>query len=113
MNRAHTLYSELDRLVMDYLCIEGYRNAAEEFAKEASVAPTDLDSIEKRMNIRDSIQRGQIPEAIAELNDLDSEVSVPLRPLSFILSRSCLPYLIGSGHDDKHVHAPLLAVVAS
>ncbi len=70
-------HSDLNRLVMDYLVIEGYKAAAEEFGAEASVeAPIDLQSIESRMNIRDAVQRGDMEEAIMRVNDLNPEVSL-------------------------------------
>ena len=62
---------------MDYLVIEGFKSAAEEFSREAGVgSPVDLDSIESRMNIREALQRGDVSEAIARVNDLNPEVSV-------------------------------------
>ena len=62
---------------MDYLVVEGYKTAAEEFSKEANLAPpVDLESIETRMTIREAIQqRGDVEEAIAKVNDLDPAVS--------------------------------------
>jgi len=68
---------------MDYLVIEGYKTAAEEFSKEANLAPpVDLDSIETRMSIREAVQRGEVEEAIAKVNDLDSDVSISF-PMCF------------------------------
>lgn len=62
---------------MDYLVIEGYKTAAEEFSKEADIKPpVDFNSIESRMNIREAIQRGDVEEAIERTNDLNPEVSV-------------------------------------
>ena len=70
------IFSDLNRLVMDYLVIEGFKSAAEEFGREAGLAaPVDLDSIESRMNIREALQRGDVGEAIARVNDLNPEVS--------------------------------------
>ena len=61
---------------MDYLVIEGFKSAAEEFSRESGlVAPVDLDSIESRMEIREALQRGDVEEAMAKVNDLDPEVS--------------------------------------
>lgn len=72
-----SVFSDLNRLVMDYLVIEGFKSAAEEFSREAGLAaPVDLDSIESRMNIREALQRGDVGEAIARVNDLDPEVSI-------------------------------------
>ena len=68
---------DLNRLIMDYLVIEGYKSAAEEFSKEADIAPTvEFESIESRMNIRDAIQRGDVEDAIHRVNDLNPEVCI-------------------------------------
>lgn len=68
---------DLDRLVLDYLVIEGYKSAAEQFSKELNLDPesTDFAAIEARMAIRDQIQRGQVDKAIAQLNDTNPQVS--------------------------------------
>lgn len=72
-----TLLSDLNRLVMDYLVIEGYKSAAEEFSREARIEPpVDFDSIESRMVIREALQRGDVEDAITRVNDLNPEVSV-------------------------------------
>lgn len=64
---------------MDYLVIEGYKTAAEEFSKEAGLdapeAPVDFASIENRMNIREALQRGDVGDAITRMNDLNPEAS--------------------------------------
>ena len=74
------LYSDLNRLVMDYLVIEGYKTAAEEFSREAGLdSPVDFESIESRMNIREALQRGDVSEAITRVNDLNPEVRCPGR----------------------------------
>lgn len=60
---------------MDYLVIEGYKTAAEEFSKEADIPRSiDFNSIESRMNIREAVQRGDVEEAIERTNDLNPEV---------------------------------------
>ena len=60
---------------MDYLVLEGYQAAAEEFSKEANVSPpVDFSSIETRMTIREAVQRGDVEEAIELVNDLNPEV---------------------------------------
>jgi hypothetical protein len=65
---------------MDYLVIEGYKSAAEEFSGEANVPPpVDFESIESRMVIREALQRGDIEEAIARMNDLNPEVGIVIR----------------------------------
>lgn len=60
---------------MDYLVIEGYKSAAEEFSQEAGLPPpVDFESIESRMNIREAIQRGDVEDAIMRMNDLNPEI---------------------------------------
>ena len=77
-------FSDLNRLVMDYLVIEGFKSAAEEFGREAGLAaPVDLESIESRMNIREALQRGDVSEAIARVNDLNPEVCTHFLSLRF------------------------------
>lgn len=50
---------------MNYLVIEGYKDAALKFQKESNVDPAvNLDSIQDRMNIRNAIQQGNIESAI-------------------------------------------------
>ena len=61
---------------MNYLVIEGYKDAAEKFSEESRIPPTiDLASIEDRMNIRNAVQAGDIEDAIERVNDLDPEVT--------------------------------------
>jgi molybdopterin-guanine dinucleotide biosynthesis protein len=78
---ANVLCSDLNRLVLDYLVIEGYKSAAEEFCQEANLTPpVDFESIETRMDIREALQRGDVEDAITRVNDLNPEVSrVPAR----------------------------------
>lgn len=82
---------------MDYLVIEGYKDAAECFSAESGLSPlVDLESIENRMIIRSAIQRGDVEDAIGRVNELDPEVSVCCSP---DLRRSFLPY-----KDDTFMH---------
>ena len=103
--------SDLNRLVMDYLVIEGYKSAAEEFSQEAGVVtPVDFDSIESRMNIREALQRGDVQDAITRVNDLNPEVSLCFfilfphgRPARETRSRA----VSGRRRRIKPLHAPL------
>ena len=68
---------QLNQLVMNYLIIQGYKDAAEKFAAEASLQPhVDLSTIEDRMTIRQAVESGRIDEAIEKVNDLDPEVGL-------------------------------------
>lgn len=61
---------------MNYLVIEGYKDAADTFSQECGLKPNvDLDSIQDRMEIRNAIQSGDIENAIERVNDLNPDVS--------------------------------------
>ena len=61
---------------MDYLISEGYRFAAQKFALEANIQPkVDMDSIQERVDIRNSIYGGDIQSAIEKINQLNPQVS--------------------------------------
>ncbi|KAL7410110.1 CTLH/CRA C-terminal to lish motif domain-containing protein [Mrakia frigida] len=95
--------SDLNRLVLDYLIVEGYQTAAEEFVRESGVldsssddaaggggdekmddgegssggnkkASFDLDGIQERMSIRKAVESGRVEEAIRRVNELDSDI---------------------------------------
>ncbi|KAG2232213.1 hypothetical protein INT48_003903 [Thamnidium elegans] len=60
-----TFGRDLNQLVMNYLVVEGYKDAAEQFSSESGLAPTvDLQSIQERMDIRHAIQSGDVDTAI-------------------------------------------------
>jgi hypothetical protein len=67
---------------MDYLITEGYPSAAEKFAAEANIQPkTDLSCINERVQIRDSIHRGDLQAAIELINELNPEVRSSTAPV--------------------------------
>ena len=85
---------------MDYLITEGYPSAAEKFAMEANLGPRDDDTfINERVQIRDSIHRGDLQQAIELINELNPEVS-----------RSDLPPLHLPCYDYIRFHAPLIVL---
>jgi len=90
---------------MDYLVIEGYKSAAEEFSAEANVqSPVDFDSIESRMVIREALQRGDVEEAITRVNDLNPEILDTNRGLYFHLQQQRLIELIRRGRTREALH---------
>jgi glucose-induced degradation protein 8 len=66
---------DINNLIMDYLITEGYPAAARKFATEANILPkTDFESINERVEIRDSIHKGDLKTAIEKINDLNPQV---------------------------------------
>eukprot|EP00126_Sphaerothecum_destruens_P009420 Sdes_comp20502_c0_seq6m14983 len=93
---------ELNKLVMNYLVIEGYKDAAEKFMKESGEAPSlDLASIEERMKIREAVQHGNISRAIELVNDLNPEILDMNPQLYFHLQQQTLIELIRENRIEE------------
>lgn len=78
------LNSDLNALVLDYLLVEGFSDAALSFAKETG-QPADIDQsmIQERMEIREAVEDGRVEEAVRRVNELDPEVcSLSFKPPS-------------------------------
>ncbi len=79
------IISDINALILDYLTMEGYPNAAARFSKEANLQPQqDIASIRTRQAIQNCIHSGNIQSAIEMLNELDPEV----RHITFGISLS-------------------------
>jgi hypothetical protein len=96
------LKEDINTLVMDYLVIEGYKEAASKFEKEAGVdSGIKLESISERVAIRNAVQSGDIPAAIERVNDLNPEI-LDLKPeLIFHLKQQHLIELIRAGELEQ------------
>jgi hypothetical protein len=84
LNKLRVSRQDMNKLVLNYLIIEGYKDAAEKFIKETGIkgnylnnlAEYDVDLLQKRMKIRTLIMSGRIDEAVNEINDINSEVII-------------------------------------
>ncbi|KAG8417883.1 hypothetical protein J3458_005336 [Metarhizium acridum] len=89
--------SDINALILDYLTMEGYPNAAAKFSKEANLQPhQDNASIRARQEIQNHIHSGSIQAAIEALNELDPEILDDDKALHFSLLRLQLVELIRS-----------------
>ena len=62
---------------MNYLITEGYPLAAERFATEADLdPPSDVDPINRKLELRNSIYAGNIQLAIDLMNEINPSVSI-------------------------------------
>jgi molybdopterin-guanine dinucleotide biosynthesis protein len=70
--------SDLNALVLDYLLVEGFSDAAISFAKETGLS-VDIDSqaIQQRMIIKEAVEDGRVEDAVRRVNELDPEVCQP------------------------------------
>lgn len=67
--------ADMNRLIMDYLVTEGFKEAAEKFKMESGTQPcVPLENLDERIKIRAAVQRGDIEEAIALTNKLNPEI---------------------------------------
>ncbi|KAJ1900677.1 hypothetical protein LPJ66_001304 [Kickxella alabastrina] len=90
--------SDLNQLIMNYLVIEGYKDAAEKFSEESGLhTQMDLGSMDERMQIRFAIQNGDIQGAIERINDLNPDLLDIDPHLYFHLQQQQLIELIRSG----------------
>lgn len=85
----------MNKLIMNYLVTEGFKEAAEKFQVESGVGPSvELNSLDDRIEIRDAIIEGKIQEAIALINRLHPELLDNDRYLYFHLQQLYLIELI-------------------
>ena len=100
------LASDINALILDYLTMEGYPQAAANFSKEANIGPQDdADFIQARWEVRQYIHGGKFEAAIEALNELDPEVCQP-NGLSDSPSFFPLPYYMMI--ITRVIHAPLI-----
>lgn len=93
---------DINQLVMDYFVVEGFKDAAESFQKEAEViSPIPLDEVEERMQIRDAIDDGRVDEAISRINDLDPEILDSNPRLYFHLQQQRMIELVRQGKIEE------------
>ncbi|CAG2201745.1 glucose-induced degradation protein 8 homolog [Mytilus galloprovincialis] len=95
---------DMNKLIMNYLVTEGFKEAAEKFRMESGVQPTaDLDQMDERIKIRDAIQNGKIEDAISLVNNIHPELLDNDRYLYFHLQQQHLIELI----REKNIESAL------
>ncbi|XP_037048210.1 glucose-induced degradation protein 8 homolog [Bradysia coprophila] len=90
--------ADMNKLIMNYLVTEGFKEAAEKFQSEAGVEPTvELNTLDNRILIRDAVQSGRVQEATHLVNQLHPELLDNDRYLYFHLQQLHLIELIRAG----------------
>lgn len=88
----------MNKLIMDYLVREGYKEAAEKFEEESGVKFTpEIEKLEEKTKIRDAILVGNIKSAITLINELYPDMLDKNRLLLFNLQLQQLIELIREG----------------
>ncbi|KAJ8982073.1 hypothetical protein NQ317_001482 [Molorchus minor] len=94
--------SNMNKLIMNYLVTEGFKEAAEKFQQESGVIPSvDLHSLDDRIRIRDAIMTGRVQEATALINQLHPELLDNDRYLYFHLQQLHLIELIRNNKIEE------------
>jgi len=89
---------DVNKLVMNYLITEGFKEAAEKFQMESGVEPdVNLSTLDNRILIREAVQEGRIEEATQLVNQLHPELLDNDRYLYFHLQQMHLIELIRAG----------------
>ncbi|WVQ85729.1 hypothetical protein IAT38_007896 [Cryptococcus sp. DSM 104549] len=102
LGRADVSKQDLNSLVFDYLLIEGFSEAAVDFARETGMeADVDHAKIRERMEIREAVISGRVEEAVRRVNELDPEILDTNPPLLFHLHLLRLVELIRAEEIDK------------
>lgn len=99
-SRLETSYKQdgINKLIMNYLVTEGFKEAAEKFQAESGVEPSvDLSSLDNRILIREAVQNGRVQEATHLVNQLHPELLDNDRYLYFHLQQLHLIELIRAG----------------
>jgi two-component SAPR family response regulator len=94
--------SEVNKLIMNYLVTEGFKDAAEKFQLESGTEPgIDLQTLDKRIKILEAIQSGAIQEAVEMINSYLPDLLDDNRYLFFHLQQQHLIELIRNRNIDE------------
>ncbi|OTA63200.1 hypothetical protein K449DRAFT_433308 [Hypoxylon sp. EC38] len=108
VEEVKTPKSDINAIILDYLTVAGYPNAAAKFSTEANLSPQQPSSaIQARQRIQTFIYKGEIENAIRALNDLDPSILDEDEPLHFALLRLQLVELIRKSRPGGDI-APAL-----
>ncbi|KAI0818010.1 ran binding protein in the microtubule-organising centre [Xylaria sp. FL0064] len=102
--------SDINALILDYLTVAGYPNAAAKFSSEANLQPQQPTSaIQQRLRIQKFIHRGEIENALQELNQVFPSILDNDDALLFALLRLQLVELIRKSNNspDRDISAAL------
>jgi hypothetical protein len=95
---------DMNKLVLNYLIIEGYKEAVIKFTKESNLTcEYDLELLEKRIQIRNFIIKGEIDEAINLINNINSEILEKNPSIHFELEKQKLIEIIKANKVEEAI----------
>ncbi|KAI0460256.1 ran binding protein in the microtubule-organising centre [Xylaria acuta] len=110
VEEVKTPKSDINALILDYLTVAGYPNAAAKFSSEANLQPQQPTSaIQQRLRIQKYIHKGEIENALQELNEVYPSILDNDDSLLFALLRLQLVELIRNCNNspDRDISAAL------
>ena len=104
VNSCHVSKAMMNKLVMDFLVIEGHKEAAECFqAESGTTAGLDLETISDRRTIRSAIESGDVQRAVAHAHKLSPDLLTGSPELSFHVEQQQLVELIRADRVDEAI----------
>lgn len=98
----HIPRAEVNKVIMEYLVKEGFKDAVMAFQEESGVDPgVNMAILDDQIKIRDAIEAGSIQDAVELVNDADPEILDTDSKLFFHLQQQHLLELIRQGDIDK------------
>ncbi len=94
----------MNRLIMNYLVTEGFKQAAEKFQEEAGLPPAgaaEMGDMDGRIRVREAVQAGRVSEAVALVQQMHPELLDDDRRLFFLLQQQQLIELVRGGQVEE------------
>ncbi|KAL9251536.1 GID8-like protein [Drosera capensis] len=92
---------DMNKLVMNFLLIEGYVDAAEKFYMETGTEHIDLTTVTDRMAVKSAVESGNVEEAIEKLKVLNPKILDTNCQLFFRLQQQRMIELIKNGKNEE------------
>lgn len=98
----HLPRADINKLVMEYLVKEGFKDAVLAFQAETGLEPgVNMASMDDQIKIREAIEAGRIQDAVELVNDVDPEILDTNPTLYFHLQQQQLLELIKTGDMER------------
>lgn len=98
----HLPRAELNKLVMEYLAKEGFKDAVLAFQSETGIEPGfNMSIMDDQIKIREAVEAGRIETAVELVNEVDPEILDTNSKLYFHLQQQQLLELIKKGDMEK------------